>query len=265
MKKLMTAVFTALLLSSATFAQLSERLNDAATLKFGTRPMAGNLALTFALPVSGSGIADLSLENALASGDFITMKYYLRNNLAFRGAIKLSTDSRRAKGDLVIPVSNTANGSREYKNSSKEYLLAPGIEKHFGAISLFDMYAGADLLLGFGQNLYIDNQEDATGDYSNFKSTSTHMVAGLGTVIGVSIFVAQLPVSIGVEYGINFKYSNEGKTHYVNESSTGGVVSSSDYYSSNIIGGQYSTLKNSTFGIANNEDVRIVLNFYFNK
>ncbi|HYW95279.1 MAG TPA: hypothetical protein VE870_06820 [Bacteroidales bacterium] len=265
MKKSAFVTMAALLLSSITFAQLSERQNDATSIKFGTRPTAGDLALTFALPVSGTGIADLSLENTLASGDFITMKYYFRNDLALRGAIKLSNNTQKANGDLIDLATNTDNGSREIKDSRKEYLIAPGIEKHFGTKSLFDMYTGADLLVGFGRNVFVNNQTDPTGDYFNSKQTSTHMVVGLGTVIGVSVFIAQLPVSVGIEYGINFKYSNQGKTHYEVESQTGGVSNTSDYYTSTMLPGNYSSVKNSTFGIVNNEDVRIVLNIYFNK
>jgi hypothetical protein len=265
MKKTAFIIAAGLLLSSTSFAQLSQRVNDAETFKLGNRPTSGDFALTFAMPITSGGVADLSIKNTLSSGDFITGKYYLSSDLAIRGAIKLFKQSEKVKGDLVVPGTGNADGSREIKDSYREYTLAPGIEKHFSASNIFDVYTGGDLLIGLGRDVMINNSEDATGDYSNNKTTSSHLILGLGTVIGVSVYVAQLPVSVGIEYGINFKYTNEGKTHIESETSAGGTVTTMDYYTSDLITGDFSKVSNSRVGINTNNNVRIVLNIYFGK
>ena len=266
MKRTIITIIAGLMLISQSFAQLSQRQNDATNLKLGTRPTSGDLSLTFALPLTSGGIADLSLVNTLGRGDFVSMKYYIQSNVAIRGAIQLYKDSESGNGDLVIPATNAADGSVEYKSSYKEYTIAPGIEKHFSAANIFDVYTGADAYIGYAKSLDLNNLTDVTGDYFNSKTTSSHVVLGLGTVVGVCIFVAQLPVSVGIEYGLNFKYSNEGKTHYVDETSVGGTVTTQDYYTSSVFpGSNFSKVSQNMIGINTNENVRIVLNVYFGK
>lgn len=262
MKKLLFTLVAGFILIPA-FSQLSTRENDAAVIKLGTRPVAGDFSLTFGLPLTSGSTADLSIINSLQSGDFITFKTYLSSSLAFRAGIKLYKDSESASGDLIDLVTDTDNGSFEYKENNREYIIAPGIEKHFNASNIFDVYTGIDLFVGFGKYTEIQNETYANDDYDNYKLSSTNLVLGVGPVIGVSMFVAQLPVSIGLEYGVNIKYSTEGKDHYETETKVGGTTSSQDYYTSDRIPGTYSKLKQSSMGINTNENVRIVLNIYF--
>jgi hypothetical protein len=188
---------------------------------------------------------------------------YKSSSLAFRAGIKLYKESESASGDLIDLLTDTDNGSYEYKQNDREYIIAPGIEKHFNASNIFDVYTGLDLFVGFGKYTEIQNQTYANDDFDNYKLSSTNLVLGVGPVVGVSVFIAQLPVSLGLEYGVNIKYSTEGKDHYETESRVGGVTSSQDYYTSNVIPGTYSKLKQSSMGINTNENVRIVLNIYF--
>lgn len=247
------------------FPQLSTRENDAAVIKLGTRPVAGDFSLTFGLPITSGNTADLSILNTLQSGDFITFKMYNSPSFAFRAGVKLFKESESASGDLVDLATNANDGSYEYKENDREYIIAPGIEKHFGSSNIFDVYTGLDLFIGFGRYTEIQNQTYNTGDYDNYKLTSTNLVLGAGPVIGVSMFVAQLPISIGIEYGVNIKYSTEGKNHYETESRVGGTSTSQDYFTSNLIPGTYSKLKQGSMGINTNENVRVVLNIYFGK
>ena len=235
MKKLLVTLVAGLMVIIPAYSQLSTRQNDAAVLNLGTRPVAGDFSLTFGLPFTTGTTADLSIINSLRSGDFITFKMYKTSSVAIRAGIKLYKESESASGDLIDLVTDTDNGSSEYKVNDREYIIAPGIEKHFNAANIFDVYTGVDLFVGFGRYTEIQNETYANDDYDNYKLSSTNLVLGLGPVIGVSVFIAQLPVSLGLEYGVNIKYSTEGKNHYETESRVGGVTTSQDYYTSTYI------------------------------
>jgi hypothetical protein len=266
MRKIVFTFLSATFLCGTVFSQLSTRENEATTLKLGSRPGAGDMALTFGLGVTGGGVADLPIVNQLVSGDILTFKSYTSSDMAFRLGVKLYKEATTDKGDLI----DNAGGALEtdlYKHLTREFILAPGIEKHFSKSNIFDVYAGSDLYLGFKRHFDNSEVEYDNGDYARSKMTSNPLVLGLGGVVGVNVFIGQLPVSLGLEYGLNMKWTNEGKMKVKEEYSVGGVTDSQTYYvySNDVYGQRYSKLKTSDTEINTNSNVRIVLNIYFGK
>jgi hypothetical protein len=266
MRKIVFTILSATFLCGSVFAQLSTRENDAVNLKLGSRPGSGDMALTFGLGLTGGGVADLPIVNQLVDGDILTFKYYSDATLAYRLGVKLYKESTLDKGDM-IDNTGAALETDYYKHLTREFILAPGIEKHFSKSNIFDVYAGSDLYLGFKRHL--DNSEITyeDGDYNKSKMSSNPLVLGLGGVVGFNVFIGQLPVSLGLEYGLNMKWTNEGKSKVKTETSIGGVTDSQEYYvySNDPFGYQYSKLKTTETGINTNSNVRIVLNIYFGK
>ena len=86
------------------------------------------------------------------------------------------------------------------------------------------------------------------------------------TSVGFNIFIAQLPVSLGLEYGLNAKWTNEGKSKIKVETRTGGTTDTQEYFvTSSAPLTHYSKLSVSEVGIETNSNVRVVLNIYFGK
>ena len=121
MKKKLLSIALALV-TTCSFAQLTERENDATMVKLGARPQSGNMALTFGYDfgsaIGGSGSADASLfkGNFFGQGDFLTFKYFNSDDIAIRVAIRLSKHSNKLKGtglgdstSTYYPISPTAN------------------------------------------------------------------------------------------------------------------------------------------------------------
>jgi hypothetical protein len=263
MRKICLSLITVLLLSASVFSQLSTRENDATVLKLGSRPGSGDMALTFGIGLTSGGSADLPIVNQLTQGDILTFKYFASEGTAIRVGIKLYKDANSLKGDVVDINGDFVQSSLE-KYSSREYILAPGLEKHFSPGNIFDAYAGADLYLGFKRELLREEYEYDGGDYQKYKEISNPLVLGLGGVVGFNIFIAQLPVSIGLEYGLNFKWTNEGKTKATYDYDMGGTADSQEYYyNADDPATHYSKLSVSEFGINTNNNVRVVLNIYF--
>jgi hypothetical protein len=86
-----------------------------------------------------------------------------------------------------------------------------------------------------------------------------------------------LPISLGVEYGLNMKWEFGNKTKVEEETSIDGDVNSAEYLMSydwpsdvrfytmpyQAPTQYYDKLKNNYFGMESNQNVRIVLNIYF--
>jgi hypothetical protein len=266
---------------SNVFAQLSTRENDASVEKIGARPKAGDMAFVFGMPISSdSGKAKLFDGNALKSGNVLTYKWYKTDDMVIRVGIRLMNENLVTKGtDVDSTAYFNITGSTawplesEVKMKTKKcmYELVPGVEKHFLASNIFDAYAGADLYLGFGRDLTTTNVDyRVTGDH-NYKTTKTPTTTvGLGVITGFNVFIAHLPVSLGLEYGWNAKWVFGG-IDKVKTDVKAGTVSYQEEYRQDTSGdpgtatGTYSKLKKREFNAETNQDVRIVLHIYFGK
>lgn len=279
MKKglLLFALF--LMAGSSAFAQLTTRENDATTINLGARPQAGDASLVFNIPFDGQGNGDgtnagagLFDGNLLNSGDVLTYKYYNTNDVVYRVGIRLQATNMTTNGELADSsfFFNPGDVSEfNTKNNSRAYVLAPGIEKHFVSSNVFDVYAGGDVLLGLGRDKTItetigDDVTDVT-----IRTTPT-TVFGLGAFTGFNVFVAQLPVSVGLEYGLSAKWIFGGKTKVERELDVAGDTESAEWFEQDtdanglIDDNQYSKLSRRQFFMDTNHNVRLVINIYFN-
>jgi hypothetical protein len=73
-------------------------------------------------------------------------------------------------------------------------MFYPGLAYHVNNQNLLDVYFGAELPFGFGGNSYDDGNSDQSA--SEFK-------IGLGGFVGLQAYIANLPLALGVEYGIS--------------------------------------------------------------
>jgi hypothetical protein len=291
-KPVLFAVFLAFSLQSK--AQLTTRDNDEIVVKLGARPQKGDMSLMFAYDIIPDSVkkANLFGGNFLRAGDLLTFKYYLKDDLVFRGGLRLTHISNDTKGAFedstyyFVNQINSPAGKSTMRNASlaREYIFVPGIEKHFSKNNFFDVYTGADLFLGFGRERSINNIDFTNGDYSRIKTRMNTQIFGVGGVVGFNMFIAQLPISVGLEYGINALYIGGMKTRVNREDriTTGTVTETyaSDYFvegkfdptdidpATGVPGGgqdQFNQLKSSAFRMETNQNVRITINLYFGK
>lgn len=265
---------------SNVFAQLSTRENDASVEKIGARPKAGDMAFVYAIPLSNdSGKASLFKGNALQAGNLLTYKYYKSDDLVIRFGFRLMNENVSVKGTALdslgqynasptAPYDNTA--TVKTKQKKRMYEIVPGVEKHFLSSNIFDAYAGADLYLGFGRDM-TQTDIDYTGGDKNYRTVKTPTTnVGVGFITGFNVFVAHLPVSIGLEYGWNAKWTFGGIDKINSDVTAGTNTYSAEWREDNsststTTGIKYSKLKRREFNAETNQDVRIVLHIYFGK
>lgn len=287
-------ILEVLIISFNAFAQLTTRQNDDVVIKLGARPQKGDMSLMFAYDIIPDSVkkANLYSGNFLRAGDLLTFKYYIKDNLVFRGGLRLTHISTNTKGAFedstyyFVNQINSPGGKSVMQNASlnREYIIVPGIEKHFSSNNFFDVYTGADFFLGLGRERGINRIDFTNGDYSRIRTRMNTHILGVGGIVGFNMFVAQLPISIGLEYGINVLYIGGMKTRVNREDriTTGTVTEtySSDYFvegrfnandidpSTGVPGSgqeQYNQLRNRSFVMETNQNVRITLNIYFSK
>lgn len=283
MKKSVLMIAMAFGVSTA-FAQLSTRENDETVIKYGARPKAGDMAFVLGTSLANdSGMtAKLFSGNALQSGNILTYKFYKTDDIVIRAGIRFMNKNLTVKGTAAdssaiyapytSPTGVYANFSDvKVKTVERMYEIVPGIEKHFVAANIFDAYVGADLYLGFGSDKSINNYTYKNGDkdFTNKKTNTTNV--GIGLVSGFNVFLGHLPVSIGLEYGWNAKWTFGGVTKVKQEyvdgaTSTSYSVTYKEEQASNAVGtttAKYSKLKRREFNANTNQDVRVVLHIYF--
>ena len=265
--------FALLGICSLASAQLSTRENQDTRYKFGARPVKGDMALVFGYDLSkpefGDSTREVSGWNGFMRGNLITVKKFIQDDVAIRAGLRLTRSSRSIKGEVDSTQFIQATLSEfEYKSSSREYMLVPGIEKHFSSSNIFDVYVGGDLFLGFGRDRSVESYTFRDTDNNDIhKMTTPYTIVGLGGVIGVNVFVLDLPVAVGVEYGLSAFWQMGNKTKHEVESGTDAY----EYYTvgndPNTAGGanlQYSSVKQKYMTMNSNDQVRLVLNIYFN-
>lgn len=276
MKKIL--LFTAIVAMTITqsFGQLSTRENSDFNVRMGTRPQAGDGVLQFVLPMfNENGAAHLFRGNSLFANDFLTYKYYLKDDVALRAGLRWSVSSGKVSGtaadsSAINNIPNTALSELNQRYINRDFSIAAGLEKHFSNSNIFDVYAGGEILLGTAKDKRVEEYDSFDGDLSHTTSKRSSSVFGFGLVTGFNVFIAELPISVGVEYGLTGKWLFGDKTHVTVENRVGGTSVSGEYYSQsddafgNWDGGrQYSDLSRREFNMNTNHNVRLSVNIYF--
>jgi hypothetical protein len=287
MKKLL--FFTACLafFSVSLQAQLSTRENYDQNLRLSTRPEAGDGALQFVIPIvnltsNDSSNAGLYKGNSLMRSDFLTYKYYLTDQNVLRLGLRYTIANSRTEGtamdsSALNPISpSLGEVQTDLKRLiSRDFAIAGGLEKHFSNHNIFDVYAGGEAMIGLGKDRSINQEEYFNGDKFFETRTTNTRILGFGLVTGFNLFIAELPISVGLEYGLTGKWIFGGKTKVEQEVTVGTTSNSGEWYEQsedafgdqdlNLNGDpqQYSDLSRRSFNVNTNHNIRLNINIYF--
>lgn len=211
-------ISAALLLVSGVLAmaQISTGEPSAVKIKTGNRPDKGTFGIFM-----GSGMDFGSFINSDGSDDYVlplvNIKYFFTDKLEgrigldiYRHDVNLSGKKYKA---VTVPPADDAESAKFVNNEgSGNAMLWPGIAYHFTKHNILDVYCGAELPLG----LTSASSKSVSGDPSVIvKSSSCAFNIGLGAFIGLQAFVGNLPLAIGVEYGLYGAYAFGLKTKHV--------------------------------------------------
>ena len=192
--------------------------NSSVIPRTGNRPQAGDWGLY--LGGSVSQVMDL-IDYVNSKGvegyyglPVINLKYYSSDNLEWRLGFQFAA---RTKNDKTITPIFDMDGdlddeeiAKSYKGSNYTRFL-PGVAYHFSSSNLLDVYLGAQLPIGFNsetEKLVVDD-----GDYEDYCHKGSFVV-GAGIFAGLQLFIADLPIAVGLELGYSGQLVAEGVPSY---------------------------------------------------
>lgn len=181
-------------------AQLSERVNNPSTFRMGTRPTQGNWGFSVAYSVADNDAltdGEAAIESFLP---LISIKHYWRDDIVLSLGFKNFKTSKQFSGDLD-PDENGGLERYEWKDVTAKNYLQLGFEKHFLVSNIMDPYVSVSIPLGYWRESNGSKSEFTNGTVSNLRSRFSFYY-GFELSIGTKIFIADLPIAIGVEGGM---------------------------------------------------------------
>lgn len=272
-------------------AQLSQGETYSTKIITGNRPTAGDWGLY--MGISYSGTKDI-LNSWWTQGEeafglpLINLKYYITDRTELRVGVQYNGHSSTTDGTFTIDYDDEYYwmlaedehlGTRSIPNFEKEstrrFRLTPGVAYHFSPRNVLDVYVGANIPIGIDAEATTHETEEyelltneATGNHSLHKldvkhnSSYSSFVIGIGAYIGLQTFVADLPLAVGLEYGLTGMLRTNDKTYHVD---TDGEGNAQSYYTTGRDGFgwlQYDKLSNSSKYLGS--DLRLTITYFFN-
>lgn len=203
--------------AGVSYAQITTGKPSSKVIRTGNRAEAGDFGLYFGAttPMFKSLFdKDMSLE-ALP---LINFKYMASNHVEARLGLELYKTSTRLNGDMKS--SSSANdGTSSVKNTNVDanVMLYPGFAYHFSKLNIFDVYVGAELPLGWNRESNVSTSSYDSERHETTRSKNSFVI-GLGAFVGVQAFIADLPLALGVEYGVSSRLDTGLKYKYVSTS-----------------------------------------------
>lgn len=219
-RKLFLLAIVSVAFSFSLSAQISKGDPTATTIKTGNRPGKGDFGVFF-----GGGLMIGQDEPFILP--VMNFKYFVADKLELRAGIDLYRNFRRSKGK-VITGSEFADPLMTY-NSTTAYVdgffhIVPGLAYHFSNLNILDVYVGAEIPLGVE---HFRNVSKISGDNAPATPTPVSVetwnpfVIGANLLVGIQAFIGNLPLAIGLEYGIGAKAFLGDKVKYVTENNAG--------------------------------------------
>jgi len=210
MKKILFSALMACFAMTAS-AQISEGAPSAKKYATGNRPTKG----TFGLYVGAE--TDL-FQDKLGTKDepniqilpIVNLKYMATDNFELRLGMRFWKQRESLKGtmDEAEGVKAETQGAKWVQSDNQ---FRPGFAYHFTKSNLLDVYAGMEGILGWKRNTITANSEiDGVKSYANTRSRNIQF--GANAFIGLQVFIARLPLALGVEYGFGTMWDGALKT-----------------------------------------------------
>lgn len=194
-------------------AQITTGESTSQVIRTGNRAQAGN----FGIYVGGT--TDM-FKNMFDDGPgsfsaipLINLKYMKTDRLEYRLGIEWwkKSSSTEEKIPSYDDEGNETTEKVEASTSKSQFMFYPGVAYHFSNKNLLDVYVGGELPFGWGSN--------GSGNGDDDLSTSNFRI-GLGAFIGLQAYIGNLPLALGVEYGLSTMYSHVGNGSFTKDGMT---------------------------------------------
>ena len=190
-------------------AQLTTGTPSAKVIRTGNRAKAGDFGIY--LGATTEMFKDILNEGLdITPLPLINFKYMSTNNFELRVGLEAYRKNTKVSGEQIMASSISQSTG---KNSEGMLTLYPGFAYHFSKLNILDIYVGAELPIGWDAST-VKGSSSVDGTAYNYSTTKRSFVLGLGAFIGLQAYIADLPLALGVEYGLSsridtgLKYKN---------------------------------------------------------
>ena len=227
-------------------AQLTTGVSSSKVIRTGNRAQAGDFGLY--VGATTTAIGNDANVNILP---LLNLKYMKTDKLEMRVGLEINKTKEKLYGDVDASTNDS-------KYSTSAVMVYPGIAHHFSNLNILDVYVGAELPLGWDAS----TSTSVVDNYTQ-RTTKRAFVLGLGAFVGLQAYIADLPLAIGLEYGISsrldlgLKYKNERTSN----NTTTITYSPTNDFRSLSTSQEYDNLKARKGAIGN--QIRVTLSYYF--
>lgn len=251
-KKILLFLIGVSCVAFSSVAQLTTGNTTANVVRTGNRAQAGDFGLYFGVTSDIFGkIVDSDIK--VQAMPLVNLKYMQSDNLELRIGLELNKYSSVEKGSNEI-----SNQVVDLKNKyvNVDNAIYPGVAYHFSKSNILDVYVGAELPIGYMREKTIREFDD--DDYEHITSSAFNL--GLGGFIGLQAYIGNLPLAVGLEYGISGRMNMNQKTKIETQTPGNDLITE---YVSNISGAGYSdNLKTARESFLGNQ-LRFTITYFF--
>ncbi|MBE6332337.1 MAG: hypothetical protein E7070_08555 [Bacteroidales bacterium] len=230
------------MVATSMFAQITTGEPTAKKIQTGNRAEEGDWGIYLG--------ASTSMFKDFTDGDIdvealplINFKHMLSDEVEARLGLKIYRTKEKMKGK------DSKGGDKFFdRHITSEYFFYPGLAYHFDKSNLLDVYGGVDLPIGITRDSY----KEEYGGVETSKSLGQFHI-GVGAFIGLQAYVANLPVAVGLEYGISTMLNCGNKWE---------IDDGTDTYYTEVDGSyQFKELSKSDSKVGN--EVRVTISYFF--
>ena len=207
----------ALLGSVVAQAQITTGENSSQVIRTGNRADKGDFGIY--LGATSNMMKDLfDGDTKISALPLINLKYMVTDKVEARLGFEWYAKNQ---------FSSSKNNDHEWEGTmvdrENKVMFYPGIAYHFNKSNILDVYVGGELPIGgAGLASYTKYNEDL---YKGEKDKHAHNSAtqfniGLGAFIGLQAYICNLPLAIGLEYGVSCQYNHVGNGIFSEEGMT---------------------------------------------
>lgn len=186
------------LMTVPTFAQITEGEPRADVLPTGNRLEKGIWGVYVGAGATFDKRDDEFDNGKLRVSPIVNVKYMFTDKLEGRLGLEFGKNKTR------VGYQTKEDGGDDCLEKSvlSHNYFNPGVAYHFSNKNLLDVYVGAELPFGWERKM----SKDEAGDYL-IKTNDNQFNIGAGAFIGLQAFIGRLPLSIGLEYGIQTMFT----------------------------------------------------------
>ena len=182
-------------------AQITTGESQAQTIKTGNRAEKGDFGLY--LGATSTMFQDLTSIGDLKALPLINFKYMFDDKV--EGRLGIEWWSKTTKNETPLGEKSVLT-ERTWGTNMKFY---PGVAYHFAKSNVLDVYFGGELPFGWTKDGNNSETKEGNLKYIMEESNSNFKI-GLGAFFGLQAYICNLPLAVGLEYGVNTLWNAGG-------------------------------------------------------